>query len=96
MPASNPDDAQEKWERKTRNAEDKWEANVQDPSRSVAEGLADFWTGDENNANEFRDTENTWETEVEAAIDNNSYADGVEGKGDKWRRAAERGARNSQ
>lgn len=72
---------------------DKWEANVRNPSRSVSEGLADFWGG---NPGDYSDTENTWEDEVEEAIDNNRYAENVRGKGDKWRRAAERGVQNSR
>lgn len=92
MPASNPDDAQDKWERKTEGAADKWEANVQNPSRSVAEGLAEFWGGNEG---DFSDLERTWDEEVQDAIDNNRFEENVRDKGDKWRRAAERGARNA-
>jgi len=95
MPASTPEEAQAKWERKTADAADKWEANVQSPSRSVSEGLADFWTGDEDNASEFSEVESSWSTEVSSAIEDGRYASSVEGKGSKWASAAERGARNA-
>jgi len=92
MAASTPQEAQEKWERKTQAAADKWEANVQNPSQSVSEGLADFWGGD---ASQYSDVENSWSTEIQSAIQAGSYASNVQGKGDKWRRAAQRGVQNS-
>lgn len=92
MPASTPQEAQEKWERKVQASEDKWEDNVQNPSRTVAEGLADFWGG---TSNDYSDVQSSYDDEVQDAIDTGRWADNVQGKGDKWRRAAERGVQDS-
>jgi hypothetical protein len=89
MPASNPQAAQEKWERKTDG--DKWRKGIQSPSRSVSAGLAEFWGGSED---QYSQLQQTYNEEIAAAIDDNSYESGVEGKGDLWRRKAKAGAQN--
>jgi len=86
MPAPTPQAAQDKWERKTSGAGDKWKANTQDGD--YAGGVADFWGMSPGEVG----ASSAWSEGVDATSAGD-FDSAVQGKGDKWRRNTERGLR---
>lgn len=91
MPASTPEQAQQDWEDNT--TQEAWEQGVENPRQSVAEGLAEFWGGNEG---DYSDVQGKWDDRVQQAMDDDRYEQNTRGKGDTWRERAREGAQNNR
>ena len=89
MASKTPEQARRDWEQNS--TSEAWERGLDNPRRSVAEGLADFWGG---SAGQYSGLQNKYEDNVQQAISDNRYERGVEGKGSVWEERAREGARN--
>lgn len=88
MASKTPQEAAQDWEENA--TQEAWEDGLNNAKQSVSEGLADFWGG---SAQDYTGVQGKWNTEVQKAIDRNSYSEGVSGKADTWRQRAEEGAK---
>lgn len=77
MPANNPQDAAEKWERKTDG--NKWKQNVEGKRGDYESGVADFLGVSSQQVT----TGTSWETEVNA-VSASDYENATQGKGQDW------------
>jgi len=89
MASKTPQEAQEDWENNS--TSEAWEAGLDNPRRTPAEGLADFWGG---SPSDYNGLQNKYEDRVQQARERNAYEEGVSGQGDVWRERAREGAQN--
>lgn len=89
MASKTPEQAQRDWEENS--TSEAWQNGLDNPRRTPAEGLADFWGG---SPSDYTGLQNKYEDKVQEAISDNRYERGVSGKGDVWRERAREGAQN--
>lgn len=77
MPAENPQEAAEDYDNNT--TAERWQNGIDNPRRSISEGLADFWGG---SPGDYSDAESRWSSGVEGKA--NRYQAQTDGKGDVW------------
>lgn len=80
------DRARENWERKTRNAGNKWKDAVQGRQGDYERGVAEFLGVDEAQVT----TGGRWNDGVNS-VSAGEFQQSVDGKGDKWERNVRRG-----
>lgn len=82
MPAENPQEAADDYEDKT--TAERWQQGIDNPRRSVSEGLADFWGG---SANQYSDAQGRWDDGIEGKA--STYEANTDGKGEVWQERAD-------
>lgn len=84
MPADTPQEAANDWEDNT--TAERWQDGVDNPRRSVSEGLADFWGG---SASDYNTVQSRWDSGVDGKAQ--TYENQTSGKGDLWMERAREG-----
>ena len=87
MPASTPEEAANEYEDKT--TADRWEEGIENPKRSVSEGLADFWGG---SPNDYSGVQSEWNSGIQGK--GSTYESNTDGKGDVWKEQARQGVQD--
>lgn len=87
MPAATPEEAAEDYEEGT--TAEAWQEGIDNPRRSVSEGLADFWGGSEA---DYSGVQSNWNSGVDGKA--STYEANTDGKGDVWMRRAREGVRD--